>query len=317
MAGAPSAECLTACKSRLVEFARSNTSGFVVHFDDTLKTMTTRFGQLRKALLQAASESSTSASATVIAAATRPFVVDVGSAGYARRWTSGGSDALLLLDVFAGCGGDIHAFEMQRDLTEQLAGWATMLLKKHQGTSSTFRAWPVALSDAPSAGHSVVGMSGTQWRNTYSLHSLKTAPEACGHCKRQIRNLSVEVTTLDLWATERRLSRPIFYIKIDTEGFEPQVLRGMRKLLRSPHAPLLISFEYAWGWSVEIARINRKRKACKRPESGGSRERFVPRHPGRCGGARGAKPPLCRRDARREWLRCLSAAYCGPPPRER
>ena len=51
------------------------------------------------------------------------------------------------------------------------------------------------------------------------------------------------------------------YIKVDVEGFEPHVLRGMTDLLRSPQAPLLLSFEYAWGWSEVISRINNERKA--------------------------------------------------------
>ena len=60
------------------------------------------------------------------------------------------------------------------------------------------------------------------------------------------------MTTLDAFAA--RFDRRIFYLKIDTEGHEPQVLQGMHVLLRE-RPPLFISFEYSGGWSMQLRKL--------------------------------------------------------------
>ena len=54
----------------------------------------------------------------------------------------------------------------------------------------------------------------------------------------------MNITTLDHFA---RLHGPLLYAKIDVEGGEWNVLRGMEGLLRAQEVQLL-SFEYASGW---------------------------------------------------------------------
>ena len=55
----------------------------------------------------------------------------------------------------------------------------------------------------------------------------------------------LSVTTIDAFAVS--LSAPLLYIKVDVEGGELDIVRGMERVLREKRVPLM-SFEYASGW---------------------------------------------------------------------
>jgi len=52
--------------------------------------------------------------------------------------------------------------------------------------------------------------------------------------------ISVEAVTLDAWLPSRQADRPISLVKIDVEGAEHGVLRGMRQLLLTHRPPLVV-----------------------------------------------------------------------------
>ena len=145
------------------------------------------------------------------------------------------SDALWLLAGFNG-EAEVHAFEANRQKALHLANAAasrpytanlTQLLTVHTfGVGANVTTSHVAKCGPP---------------NTWSVSGLS----GLGSSKRCDTGASVNVTTLDELAST--LSLPIFYVKVDVEGAEWDVLRGMRGLLRRG-AVQLVSFEYAVNW---------------------------------------------------------------------
>lgn len=61
-----------------------------------------------------------------------------------------------------------------------------------------------------------------------------------------LETVSCPVSTVDQLVDEGRT--PPHFLKIDVEGHEAAVLRGAQRLLSSPHAPVMIQFEYGQTW---------------------------------------------------------------------
>ena len=235
MESATLASCVAPCRANLLRFSQNSTLGFVVPASKALKKLTGHFGILRTAVLAAARAA---ADTQLLAAAEMPIALDVGAAAYGHKHWADGSDSLLLLEQFQHVSGaQIHAFEMQPDLAEKL-GQVARRQQARQRSTTMFKVYKYGLSDVPSTGHAVTSMAGATVRNTFSLGGGVTKQSA-----RVV--LSVNVSTVDLWAHSQALRRPILYVKVDVEGGEPKVLAGMQALLRSPHAPIFMSFECA------------------------------------------------------------------------
>lgn len=72
--------------------------------------------------------------------------------------------------------------------------------------------------------------------------------------------VTVPVTTLDRFSADRHLGREVKLIKIDVEGFEPQVLAGASALLRQCEPTLFLEFN---SWTLLVQDHNPIRFACE------------------------------------------------------
>ena len=171
--------------------------------------------------------------------ATRPVLVDVGAAMHStkmwfKRMNPDDSDALYLLADFKDRG-DVHAFESNAAKAQEIVDVA----KEREPTAPYVRHLSVhamGVADAERTDH--VARCG--WPNTWMLKHTSQG-RACG------RGHAVNTTSLDAFARHRAWSR-IAYVKVDVEGAEVQVLRGMHQMLREGRVTLA-SFEYAVNWS--------------------------------------------------------------------
>jgi FkbM family methyltransferase len=76
----------------------------------------------------------------------------------------------------------------------------------------------------------------------YYAHSTSLMPRAHYKCKVDCSCLTtVDVTTLDLYCEKNNITGPIDFIKIDTEGYELEVIKGARKSLQNTK---FVQFEY-------------------------------------------------------------------------
>ena len=90
-------------------------------------------------------------------------------------------------------------------------------------------------------------------QNTYSL-----GPALRG--RRPVALTSVDVVTLDDLYSEKidgSWSRSLSYVKVDVEGHEPAVVRGMAALLGRRLVDIM-SFEYAIFWDAEFVRLSHR-----------------------------------------------------------
>ena len=192
---------------------------------------------------------------TDIDAATRPILIDVGSAHHSDGADS--SDALFFLESFAGeC--EVHALDINAD------GIAGLLQKVENEQNlhpfiTSLHSHHMGLGDTDTS-TTLIGLDGANAHNTYAdskrfqddteWQKVNTAAAAL--------NMTAQILTFD---TFRKLhlpkNKPPFYVKIDTEGYETNVINGMMNTLASAQAPVLISFEYAYYWNVDFFKISR------------------------------------------------------------
>ena len=125
----------------------------------------------------------------------------------------------LLAAYLAGPGGRVHAFEP----TPRTAGRLSENVALNQ--LRTVEVIEAAASDQP----------GSAWL-TVEEDSEGNWLEPSGDAQRGVR---VPTITLDGWADERGLAR-VDVVKMDCEGWEPNVLRGARRLLERSGLPPLI-----------------------------------------------------------------------------
>ena len=191
--------------------------------------------------------------------ALQPIFVDVGAAAYGTLEDADGSDSLLLAARFAKFKQpvSVHAFEMQPGQAAKLVATGRELNLKNY----TVHIIGVGAKPAQLRVGSVVGK--VRSLTLVDKSSRRGVPKPLAKGVRNyvdaatLRSI-VNVTTIDLFAAG--LDRPIFYIKVDTEGHEWEVLRGMQALLRAS-PPAFLSFEYATGWSTRILRLERLKAA--------------------------------------------------------
>ena len=118
---------------------------------------------------------------------------------------------------FVGRYGEVHSFEPVPEYFERLRSLAEMNPEFRIVTNQ------VALGDEPGQAGIDIGIQGNIGWNTMVTHLM--ALEACK------ASVNVPVIRLDRYIRERSLDR-IALIKIDTEGFESHVLRGLEEYFR-------------------------------------------------------------------------------------
>ena len=261
-AGTPTAECRVAAAA----WAAAHRTGFRMGVNNALKRVTFAFPALRTLLLSYIISSKHDPDgpgrAALRRAVERPLLVDVGAAGYGPPEYSDGSDALLLLKR-CGVRCEVHGFEMQPGPADALEKEAAALLASPGSdvarAGSSFSVHRLGVGATPALLHAKPLPGGKPKMRTVTLTPvgarLRVAKEtAPSKQKRAQLSRTVNVTSLDVWAAP--FDRPLMYLKVDTNGHEPAILRGMARLLNSA-PPLFLSFEYSDGWSEELAQRNK------------------------------------------------------------
>lgn len=169
-------------------------------------------------------------------------VVDVGAGihGLEDKWLysvknlhEDDSDALWMLSVFKDQA-FVHAFEANQHKAKQLIKVAR---RRPSTRMHTDRLFVHTTGVGGQQGKSNVAMCGGA--NTWAIKANRGAGK-----RRCAKGAAINVTTLDAFAS--RVDAP-FYVKVDVEGGEIDVLDGMVHLLRNKQI-LLASFEYAVNW---------------------------------------------------------------------
>ena len=214
-----------ACRSEVHSFFSANGNA-LLPFNLGLKQITTRLPLLLKC------------------AASEPVaLVDVGAGIHglapwyklhATSLTPDDSDALWLLGGF-GRRAEVHAFESSRPSAAELRTAAasrtfsrnyTEQLHVHtQGVGSARSLSRVKRCDSP---------------NLWTVEGVGRKEETCR------LGAALNVTTLDAFA--EALPLPLLYVKVDVEGGELEIVKGMGRLLGARRVPIM-SFEYAFGWN--------------------------------------------------------------------
>jgi FkbM family methyltransferase len=91
----------------------------------------------------------------------------------------------------------------------------------------------------PQAALAQIAMSDSCGRSTLYLHPMSAMSNSLVNAWEDARRLTVHTSTFDAWASDVNPAQ-LRLIKIDVEGAEPLVLRGMRMTLASPHKPQVI-----------------------------------------------------------------------------
>ena len=169
-------------------------------------------------------------------------LIDVGAGvhGLEKRWTlhatalhEDDSDALWLLGGFKGSA-QVHAFEANpakvAELQEAAASRSftrnfTSFLHVHpEGVGAVAHSARLKMCGGP---------------NSWTVDGIGAKGVDCK------LGTGLTVTTLDAFAES--LSAPLLYVKVDVEGGELDVVRGMERILMEKRVHLM-SFEYALGW---------------------------------------------------------------------
>ena len=172
----------------------------------------------------------------------RPVMVDLGAGMYGREGSPDDSDALALIAGFRDRV-DVHAFEARPDKAEGL-----VIEGKRRNATAAFaekHLFVHAMGAAASEGrlHFANCGGGTNWMVVDKVAHLQ---RGC-----QIK-YEVPVTSLDdLTQTGFLKGRQLLYVKVDVEGSEVEVAKGMRQLLSQQKVELM-SFEYAKNWNIPM-----------------------------------------------------------------
>lgn len=240
------------CHAAAHSWAAQHRTGFRVGESNALKRVTFFFPALRTLLLSLL-QSSDKPHAATLSAVQRPILVDIGAGGYGPPEYSDGSDAILLLKRLTGVPCAIHGFELQPNMAAALEKEAATLLADPERAGSRFFVHVLGVGAAPASLRAAPMSDSKPKGRTVML----TPPGPIKHASREHATRArlsrvVNVTSLDVWAA--RFDRPLLYVKVDTNGHEPAVLSGMRRLLAgSP--PMYLSFEYSTGWSEQLTAL--------------------------------------------------------------
>ncbi|KAL3929267.1 MAG: hypothetical protein SGPRY_002032 [Prymnesium sp.] len=151
-------------------------------------------------------------------------LVDLGAGMYGGKYENGtirakddDSDALILLAGF-GKRAHVHALEARPDKAEELREEARRRPQTTAYEASYLHVYAMGASDSPGS----------------------------------LRFAHLPVRSLDeMAASGTFFNQPISYVKVDVEGGEIEVAKGMQNLLASQQIDLM-SFEYAKNWNPEL-----------------------------------------------------------------
>jgi len=241
------------CHAAARSWAAQHRTGFRVGESNALKRITFFFPALRTLLLSLLQSSNTPHAAT-LSAVQRPILVDIGAGGYGPPEYIDGSDAILLLKRLTGVPCAVHGFELQPNMAAALEKEAATLLAEPERAGSSFFVHVLGVGAAPASLPAAPMSNSKPKGRTVML----TPPGPIKHAFREQATRArlsrvVNVTSLDVWAAQ--FDRPLLYVKVDTNGHEPAVLSGMRRLLASS-PPMYLSFEYSTGWSEQLTALS-------------------------------------------------------------
>lgn len=176
-------------------------------------------------------------------------LVDLGAGMYGGKYENGtirakddDSDALILLAGF-GKRAHVHALEARPDKAEELREEAQRRPQTTAYEASNLHVYAMGASDSPGSLRFAHCGGGTNWM----ILPNGTSPHAGCHVK-----YTVPVRSLDeMAASGTFFNQPISYVKVDVEGGEIEVAKGMQNLLASQQIDLM-SFEYAKNWNPEL-----------------------------------------------------------------
>lgn len=183
------------------------------------------------------------------------------------------SDALWLLSTLRESV-HVHAFESNANKAAELAHIARVRpLTRDYASQLTVHAMGVA----GKPGRSFVDKCGAH--NTWTVQLVFDDGNNTRHSRRgcnkwRTRGDPINVTTLDEFAASELRGEQLFYVKVDVEGWEPEVAAGMRGLLRDQRIELA-SFEYAVGWHQLYEYATKHKNGLTDAERLASRERSL------------------------------------------
>ena len=172
----------------------------------------------------------------------RPVMVDLGAGMYGKENSPDDSDALALLAGFKDQV-DVHAFEARPDKAEALKVEA--LRRNSTSAYASKRLHVHAMGAADVAGQLRFANCGgsTNWM---IVDRGATPPRGC------VVKYEVPVSSLDDLVREGMLKgRRLLYVKVDVEGSEVAVAKGMARVLARQMVELM-SFEYAKNWNIPM-----------------------------------------------------------------
>ena len=165
--------------------------------------------------------------------------VDVGAASYGDSNSEDYSDSLIFLTHTTTCKG--FAFEIIPEEAEKLR----VMSQKFQNRLTVLNMGVANVSGTMFVHHP----EGKQSHNTYTLKNDR-------HLKHPSKT-SIKVVSLDEFHKTHMDSAHINYIKVDSEGYDPVIARGMTNLLSTKSVDV-ISFEYSIGWDKKFELLTRQ-----------------------------------------------------------
>lgn len=198
------------------------------------------------------------------------LLVDVGAGihGLEKRWVMSAehlheddSDSLWMLSSFKQKA-HVHAFESNPEKAEELRQAAR---SRPATRSSASRLTVHAMGVGSRRGYSYVAQCGrpNTWTTRSTLRDVEGRNASLEPRKRCKTGARIKQIDLDTFSNEAGML-PL-YVKVDVEGGEWSVLRGMMQLLRVGR-PLVASFEYAVNWHPHF-RLRKKLTVPERKEA--------------------------------------------------
>ena len=156
-------------------------------------------------------------------------LVDVGAASYGPRDGHDYSDSLIFLELFSGAC-EVHAFDLSSRKLKELNELAL-----HK---DALRIHNLILSD--SIGNATIRTQGGRLGGASNMWTAVHDP------RMRASKLVLPMVTFDRFLADAGLEQ-VLYVKVDVQGADPLVARGMDDTLRQGRVPMA-SFEYSQHW---------------------------------------------------------------------
>lgn len=165
-------------------------------------------------------------------------VLDIGAASYGQMDAYDSSDALLFFFRLLGPDCDVHAFDLNTTALHRLQAIAANY--DADAAARSFHTHAIAVSDVTGALRDIRAVPGLEAAaNVWTIIDDPLVSSVVGE---------VPTTTLDAFTAAAGLAS-VLWAKVDVQGAEPHVLRGMRSLLVSQQIAAF-AFEYTHHWQA-------------------------------------------------------------------